>query len=96
MGWQGTLRDIKGRRIFAKMAVEKCLKFMYARVWRDDKFVWVTCKDTRTDLERTFRVNRSTGVFEPLQNLNDDSPRVPYHRESLMRRLREFKKRAIA
>jgi transposase len=73
MGWQGTMRHVKGLRIYNKMVPElrAKYKFIHASCWRDDNRAWLCVEDRDTRKQITIRVNRHTGVVEPLGRWGD-------------------------
>lgn len=66
MGWQGRMRDAKGRRYFRKLPIQLQLgvRFVSADCWRSNHHVWITVK-TVNGIHTTFRMNRQTGHVEP-------------------------------
>lgn len=65
MGWQGVLKEFKGRRYWEKLpAIERQgYEFDYAAIWRDHDVVYLFARQLDRHKKRTLtiRMNRHTG-----------------------------------
>ena len=65
MGWQGRMRDAKGRRYWNMLSEPERInrKFLVAKAWRSDVHVWIWFRDNK-DQEHVIRVARKTGKVD--------------------------------